>query len=60
MTWGIQSIVALDIGEIEQAAMYFETGYKVFARPPFYTWHEGNDTDGSAGQGGPHTSTLCR
>jgi hypothetical protein len=39
MTWGIQSIVALDIGEIEQAAVYFEMGYKVFARPPFYTWH---------------------
>eukprot|EP01046_Picozoa_sp_COSAG06_P015197 COSAG06_NODE_966_length_11290_cov_4.010097_5_plen_125_part_00 len=59
MAGGIQSIVALDIGEIEQAAAYFETGYKVFARPPFYTWHEGNDTDGSAGQGAPNLVTAA-
>ena len=59
MAGGIQSIVALDIGEIEQADAYFETGYKVFARPPFYTWHEGNDTDGSAGQGAPNLVTAA-
>jgi hypothetical protein len=43
MTWGIQSIVSLDIGDLEQAATYFTTGYKVFARAPFFTWHEGKN-----------------
>jgi trehalose/maltose hydrolase-like predicted phosphorylase len=37
MTWGIQTIVSLDIGDVELAAEYFKTGYEVFSRPPFYT-----------------------
>ena len=48
MTWGIQAIVSLDIGDTDDAARYFRQGYEIFARPPFYTWHEGNDTDGSS------------
>lgn len=57
MTWGIQAIVSLDIGDLAEAARYFEEGYKVFARPPFYLWHEGNGTDGSASQGAPNLVT---
>merc|ERR1712224_322116 len=30
---------------------------KVFARPPFYFWHEGNGTDGCASQGAPNLVT---
>ena len=59
MTWGIQSIVSLDIGDVDAAAEYFTKGYEVFTRPPFYTWHEGNDTDGSAGQGAPNLVTAA-
>jgi hypothetical protein len=57
MTWGIQAIVSLDIGDEHEAAHYFQEGYKVFARPPFYLWHEGNATDGSSGQGAPNLVT---
>eukprot|EP01052_Picozoa_sp_SAG31_P046084 SAG31_NODE_8671_length_1410_cov_1.205187_2_plen_291_part_00 len=59
MTWGIQAIVSLDIGDVDAAAQYFRKGFEVFARPPFYTWHEGNDTDGSAGQGAPNLVTAA-
>ena len=57
MTWGIQTIVSLDIGDVAAAARYFRTGFEVFARPPFYTWHEGNGTDGSSAQGAPNLVT---
>lgn len=60
MTWGIQAIVSLDVGDVDEAARYFHKSYKVFARPPFFTWHEGNDTDGSAGQGAPNLVTAVR
>lgn len=59
MTWGIQAIVSLDVGDIDEAARYFYNSYKIFARPPFFTWHEGNDTDGSAGQGAPNLVTAA-
>ena len=29
MTWGIQAIVSLDIGDLQSAARYFKTGYEV-------------------------------
>ena len=37
---------------------YFNLGWKVFTRPPFYTWHEGNATEGSSGQGVPMDDTV--
>jgi hypothetical protein len=57
MTWGIQAIISLDIGDVNDAARYFNEGYKVFARPSFYLWHEGNGTDGSSSQGAPNLVT---
>ena len=56
MTWGIHSILYRDIGEEEKAAHYFRIGFNVFAYPPFYTWHEGNHTDGMGG-GAPNLVT---
>jgi trehalose/maltose hydrolase-like predicted phosphorylase len=57
MTWGIQAIVALDVGDKKLAAGFFTEGYEVFSRPPFYVWHEGNGTDGGASQGAPNLVT---
>jgi len=57
MTWGVQSIVSLDIGDKKEAARYFRLGYEAFARPPFYTWHEQNATEGSTSQGAPNLVT---
>ena len=44
---------------MDAAAEYVTKGYEVFTRPPFYTSHEGNDTDGSAGQGAPNLVTAA-
>lgn len=59
MTWPIQSMVALDVGDEEKAAFYFKQSYEVFARPPFYSWHEGNETEGSDKQGAPNLLTAA-
>ena len=53
----LRSQVSLDVGDDAAAAGYFTQGYSVYARPPFYTWHEGNSTDGSAEQGAPNLVT---
>ena len=59
MTEWIRIPQARALGDVDAAAEYFTKGYEVFTRPPFYTWHEGNDTDGSAGQGAPNLVTAA-
>lgn len=59
MSWPFISIVWRDVGDEDQAADAFYKSFKVFARPPFYTWHEGNASDGSAGQGAPNLVTAA-
>lgn len=57
MSWGLQTIASIDVGDLKSAAQYFENSYKVYARPPFYLWREGNGTDGGSVQGAPNFVT---
>lgn len=57
MTWGIHAILWRDVGDEVRAAKAFTDSYETFARPPFFTWHEGNATDGSGAQGAPNLVT---
>lgn len=58
MTWGIHAIVHRDVGN-EAKADECATKFRLYSRPPFYTWHEGEAPDGSDGQGAPNLVTAA-
>merc|ERR1711920_803524 len=57
MVWAFNSIAWRDVGNEERAATDFYKSFRLYARPPFYTWHESNATDGSGSQGAPNFVT---